>query len=274
MKSFVRAMDVTPGFDAQRLYTTNFALIGPKYEDPQAVVRFEREGLERIRLLPGIESAGITSVLPTGGGLDRAGRQVQDRLMPPPQVPSVDRYEVSADYFPAMGMPLKRGRLFTEAAAAGASPVAILSEKTAREVWPNEDAIGKRIQLGGRHEDRPWAEIVGIVGDVHQYGVDSPTTPAAYLLYSHHPFLRPCVVIRSHVDAQTLTSGIAKQLWSMDKNVPIWNSAMMSEILATSLSRRRFTTTLFSCFGFLALLLAATGIYCVISYQVAQRTGE
>src|SRR2546429_4602731 len=75
--------------------------------------------------------------------------------------------------------------------------VAILSEKTAREVWPNEDAIGKRIQLGGRHEDRPWAEIVGIVGDVHQYGLDSPTTPQAYLLYSHHPFLRPCLVIRS-----------------------------------------------------------------------------
>jgi predicted permease len=284
LKSFVRAMDVRPGFDVQRLYTTNFALIGPKYEDPKSVpaallmaearVRFEREALERIRALPGVEAAGITSNLPSGGDLDQAGLQIQDRLIPPREVPSVDRYQVSPDYFRAMGIPLKRGRLFTEADADRASPVAIISEKAAREIWPNEDPIGKRIQLGGRHEERPWAEIVGIVGDVHQYGLDSPTTPQAYLLYSHYSFARPCVVIRSRVDARTLTSEIEKQLWSMDKNVPIWNPAMMEEILSTSLSRRRFTTGLFSCFGFLALLLAATGIYCVMSYQVAQRTGE
>jgi putative ABC transport system permease protein len=274
LKSFVRAMDVTPGFDVQRLYTTNFALIGPKYEDPKAVVRFEREVLERIRALPGVEAAGITSNLPSGGGLDQAGFQIQDRLIPPPQVPSVDRYQVSPDYFRAMGIALERGRLFTEADAAGASPVAIIGDKTAREIWPNEDPIGKRIQLGGRHEDRSWAEIVGIVGDVHQYGLDSSTTAQAYLLYSHYPFPRPCLVIRSRIDARTLTRETESQLWSLDRNVPIWNPAMMEEILSTSLSRRRFTTALFGCFGFLALLLAATGIYCVMSYQVAQRTGE
>ena len=274
LKSFVRAMDVTPGFDVQRLYTTNFALIGPNYEDPKAVVRFEREVLERIRALPGVEAAGITSNLPSGGGLDQAGFQIQDRPIPPPQVPSVDRYQVSPDYFRAMGIPLERGRLFTEADAAGVFPVAVIGDKTAREIWPNEDPIGKRIQLGGRHEDRSWAEIVGIAGDVHQYGLDSSTTPQAYLLYSHYPFPRACLVIRSRIDARTLTRETQSQLWSLDRTVPIWNPAMMEEILSTSLSRRRFTTALFSCFGFLALLLAATGIYCVMSYQVARRTGE
>jgi len=274
LKSFARAMDVAPGFDVQKLYTTNFALIGPKYEDPKALVRFEREVLERIRALPGVEAAGITSNLPSGGGLDQAGFQIQDRLIPPPQVPSVDRYQVSPGYFRAMAIPLKRGRLFTEADAAGASPVAIISDKTAREIWPDEDAIGKRIQLGGRHEDRSWAEIVGIVGDVHQYGLDSSTTPQAYLLYSHYPFPRPCLVIRSRIDARTLTRETQSELRSLDRNVPIWNPAMMEDILSTSLSRRRFTTALFSCFGVLALVLAATGIYCVMSYQVAQRTGE
>jgi len=274
LKSFVRAMDVTPGFDVQKLYTTNFALIGPKYEDPKALVRFEREVLERIRALPGVEAAGITSNLPSGGGLDQAGFQIQDRLIPLPQVPSVDRYQVSPDYFRALAIPLKRGRLFNEADAAGASPVAIISEKTAREIWPNEDPIGKRIQLGGRHEDQSWAEIVGIVGDVHQYGLDSSTTPQAYLLYSQYAFARPCLVIRSRTDARTLTRETQSQLWSLDRSVPIWNAAMMEEILSTSLSRRRFTTALFSCFGFLALLLAAIGIYCVMSYQVAQRSGE
>ena len=274
LKSFVRAMDVTPGFDVQRLYTTNFALIGPNYEDPKAVVGFEREVLERIRALPGVEAAGITSNLPSGGGLDQAGFQIQDRLIPPPQVPSVDRYQVSPDYFRAMDIPLERGRLFTEADAAGVFPVAVIGEKTAREIWPNEDPIGKRIQLGGRHEERPWAEIVGIVGDVHQNGLDSSTTPQAYLLYSHYPFPRPCLVIRSRIDARTLTRETQSQLWSLDSTIPIWNPAMMEEILSTSLSRRRFTTALFGCFGFLALLLAATGIYCVMSYQVARRTGE
>jgi putative ABC transport system permease protein len=127
---------------------------------------------------------------------------LQDRRVPDPQVPSVDRYIVSSDYFRATRIPLLRGRLFTEVDAAGANPVAIISEMTARQIFPDENPLGKRIQLGGRQDTQPWAEIVGIVGDVHQYGLDAPATPQAYLLYTHFPYNYATVLlVRSAVSS-------------------------------------------------------------------------
>ena len=277
-KSFIRAYSVDPGIASHNLYETNFSLTGKKYQDDKITVAAQTEILERVRRLPGVESAAIVSTPPLAGsfgGFDRASFHIQDRNLPGPQVPSVDRYVVSADYFATTRIPLLRGRYFRQADAESPAQVAIISEKLARQIFPKEEPLGRHIQLGGRNDDKPWAEIIGIVSDIHQYGLDLPTTPQAYLVNTQAPFNYATVLlVRSSVAPSALTPAVNEQIWSFDKNTLIFNPILMDQLLADSLAQRRFTMSLLSGFGFVALVLAAIGIYGVLSCTIAQRTSE
>src|SRR3989454_301234 len=225
-----------------------------------------------LRALPGVTAAAAAGQIPLGGNGDRWGFHVQGRVVTP-EDPSVERYSVTPEYFSVMRIPLRRGRLFTDADRAGGESVMLVGEQTARRLWPNADPIGQHVRIGAS-DSGPWRTIVGIVGDVRHFELAAPPTMQMYTPQAQLTDSFVTFVIRADGDAAILANGARRAIWSVANDVPGYEVAALADLVARSVGPRRFVMLLLECFGAVALLMTAVGLYGVISYTVSERTRE
>lgn len=276
LRSLGRLFAIDPGFDGTHVLTMQVQESGHRFDDDAARARFFTQAVESVRQVPGVISAGLTSQLPLSGDFETYGIQFQSDTTDQPEAGL--RYAVSPGYFNTMHIPLRRGRLLDEHDVAGAPQAILISESFAKRKFPGLDPLGQRVRVGpdiGR-ADRPWGTIVGVVGDVKQTSLGLTDTDAFYTATAQFSWVdrAQSLVIRARGDAAALTPAIKNAIWSVDRDQPIVRVATMDSLLATSEAQRRFVLILLEAFGLVALVLAAIGIYGVLSGNVTERIRE
>ena len=275
IKSFVRLMEVDPGFQPERVLISNLELPSTQYHNETQMKEFHDSVMQRIAALPGIQAAGTVSFgLPMGdGGL--LGDFAIEGLREPPHL-MVSKLVVSPGYFRAMGIVLQQGREFDEHDGDKSQPVAVVSEGVARRFWPKGEALGKRLHLG--FSGSPWYSVVGVVSDVKQMGLEREAPLAIYVPYSQapRPFFLSFMTIVARTDSNPLAvaNALRRAVQAVDPDMPLFDVTSMEQLVYKSVATPRFNAFLLAGFASLALILAVVGIYGVTSYSVTQRTHE
>jgi putative ABC transport system permease protein len=275
MKSFARLQNVNPGFNPRNALTFEVSLPKIQYPDDPSIVRFNNEAHRRMAALPAVQAAAFSTILPLAGTNSDSSFAIEGRPSNDNNPsPDEEKRQVSPDYFRALQIPLIKGRFFTDADKADAPPVIVVNQAFAKKFWPNQDAVGKRIVMGGMSEHPNWITIVGVVGDVRHFGLDVDPKPEMYVPFAQDPYFTSIYVVRSNQDPRSLLPAIRREIQAINSAVPLANVRTFEQVISDSVAPRRLSVVLLGVFAGVAVLLASVGIYGVMSFLVVQRTQE